>query len=449
MSRFRKEFRLTPFEEYMFWDETPAFPMTSWQRFRFSGRLDPGLLLDALRAAAARHPLMNARIELRCGRPYWRFDSAEPDILFYKSEDEEKGLIPPDIRKSHGLGVFYRAWEEDGRPMTDLGFSVHHSVSDGMGNMSFFEDLFLNYAAKKGTPVSPDAYQVLSPESMSIRQAPGQTWKRYFRLLSHGIKSTRDMLLHDAKPFLPIKKIDYTTPVVNPNRTELFYLTPEETLAYRTRAKAEGLSLNDRLMCDFFRACGDFERKFVPEKNRWIRVAMPVNMRPADMPNIFAANVVSMVFLDRRPSQITDDEAFAQEIHRETDWIKKTDQGYALLVNLRSKRNTFGGIRIVLHGRRCWSTTVLSNLGILFSKTPLPHTGDGRLIVGDTVLESFCGMPPFRAKTFTGCGVWTYAGRLGFGMRYDERYLTDEQSMYAFNAFKERVKNYIATPDHK
>ena len=55
MSRFSKEYRLTPFEEYMFWDETPAFPMTSWQRFRFSGRVDPELLLDALRAAAEKY----------------------------------------------------------------------------------------------------------------------------------------------------------------------------------------------------------------------------------------------------------------------------------------------------------------------------------------------------------------------------------------------------------
>lgn len=449
MSRFSKEYRLTPFEEYMFWDETPAFPMTSWQRFRFSGRVDPELLLDALRAAATRHPLMNARVEMHFGKPYWRFDSAEPDILFYNSAEEEMGLIPPDIKKTHGLGVFYRAWEEGGRPMTDLCFSVHHSVSDGIGNMCFFEDAFLNYAAKKGTTVPPDAYQTLSPESMSLRLAPKQTWKRYFRLLSHGTKTTRDLLFHDAKPLLPVRKIDYTTPVVHPNRLELFYLTPEETLAYRAKAKAEGLSLNDRLMCDYFRACGDFERKFVPTKNRWIRVAMPINMRTPDLPTLFATNVVSMVFLDRRPSQITEDDAFAQGIHRETEWIKKTDQGYALLVNLRSKRNTLGGIKIVLHGRRCWSTTVLSNLGVLFNKTPLPHTEDGRLIVGDAVLESFFGVPQFRAKTFTGCGVWTYAGRLGFGMRYDDRYLTDEQSAFAFSAFEGRVRNYIAVPAGK
>ena len=445
MSRFPKEFRLTPFEEYMFWDETPAFPMTSWQRFRFSGRLDPELLLDALRAAATRHPLMNARIELRRGKPYWRFDSAEPEISFYQNADEEKGLIPPDIKKTSGLGVFYRAWEEDGRPMTDLGFSVHHSVSDGMGNMCFFEDIFLNYASKKGTAVPPEAYRTLSPESMTLRLAPNQTWKRYFKLISRGTKTTRDLLLHDAKPLLPIKKIDYDTPTVHPNRMEAFYLTSEETRAYRARAKAEGLSLNDRLMCDFFRAWGDFERKFVPTKNRWIRVAMPINMRPADLPDLFATNVVSMVFLDRRPSQITEDDAFAREIHRETDWIKKADQGYALLVNLRSVRNTIG-IKHLLHGRRCWSTTVLSNLGVLFKNTQLPRTEDGRLIVGDAVLETFYGMPPFRAKTFTGCGVWTYAGRLGFGMRYDERYLTGEESSFAFDAFRQRVRNYIAAP---
>ncbi|MBQ3387624.1 MAG: hypothetical protein IJG60_00250 [Thermoguttaceae bacterium] len=439
MCPFRKENRLTPFEEYMFWDETPAFPMSSWQKLRFSGRLDLDLLRESLAAAALRHPLMTARVALVRGKPYWELRDKEPEIVPFENAGDEKILPMPDIRNASGLKVYYRAYEEEGRERTDLCFAVHHSVSDGVGILGFMEEIFLNYAARKGSAIPPEAYPEISADSMAERQAPQQTWRRYFKLLTYGIKSTRNMLLHDAKPFLPIKKIDYDTPNTRPVLYDAFTLSRQETRAYIAEAKKRGWSLNDLLMRDFFVSCGDFERKFVPKLNRWIRVAMPIDMRTRETPPLFAANVVSMVFLDRRPSQITGGEEFGEGIHRETQWIKKTDQGYTLLVNLRSKRNTFGGLKIVLHGRRCWSTTVLSNLGIIFGKTPLPRTEDGRLIVGDTVLDSFCGMPPVRAKTFTGWGVWTYAGRLGLAMRYDERYLSDEQSAFAFGACRDHV----------
>ena len=439
MDPFRKENRLTPFEEYMFWDETPAFPMASWQKLHFSGRLDLDLLRESLAAAVLRHPLMTARVALVRGKPYWDLRNTEPEIVCFDRADEEKTLPMPEIQKTSGLKVYYRAYEEEGREQTDLGFAVHHSVADGIGILSFMEDLFLNYASRKGVPISPDAFQPISPESMRERQAPQQTWRRYFKLLPNGVKPTIDMLLHDAKPYLPIKKIDYDTPNPRPVLYDSLTLSSEQTRVYIAAAKRRGWSLNDIVLCDFFRSCGDFERKYVPDKNRWIRVAVPINMRLPETPPLFATNVVSMVFMDRRPSQITDGEEFGDGIHRETQWIKKTDQGYTLLVNLRSKRNTFGGIKIVLHGRRCWSTTVLSNLGIIFQKTPLPRTEDGRLIVGNAILESFYGVPPIRAKTFTGWGVWTYAGRLGMAMRYDERYLSDEQSSFAFEACQKRI----------
>ena len=446
MSSFRKEYRLTPFEEYMFWDETPAFPMASWQMFRFSGKLDPDLLQESLRAAVLRHPLMNARIVLRCGKPYWEYRDDLPELFCYDSAEEEKSLPLPDIRKTCGFRAFYRAGEDEGRPYTELGVSVHHSVADGMGIMGFFEDAFINYAARKGVAITPGVYPPISPDSMRERLAPNQTWGRYFKLLSNGTKSTRDLLLHDAKPLLPVRRIDYKTPVEHPILYKTFELSAEQSAAYRAKAKELGLSINDRMLVDFIRSCGDFRKKFVPTKNQWIRVAMPVNMRSPEIPPLFATNVVSMVFIDRRPSQIGDDDEFVRGIHRETDWIKRTDQGYTLLVNLRSKRNTFGGIKIVLHGRRCWSTTVLSNLGILFKQTPLPRTDDGRLIVGDCVLDTIWGMPPIRAKTFTSWSVRSYAGRLGMAMRFDERYLTSEQIAFAFDACKRRVFHTIGAP---
>ena len=84
----------------MFWDETPAFPMSSWQKLRFSGRLDLDLLRESLAAAALRHPLMTARVALVRGKPYWELRDKEPEKLTAMLREAVGGIpvFVPEIK---------------------------------------------------------------------------------------------------------------------------------------------------------------------------------------------------------------------------------------------------------------------------------------------------------------------------------------------------------------
>lgn len=453
MSSLKKN-RLTPFEEYMFWDESPAFPMRSFQTLRFSGPFDRSVFEEAFYDALGRHPLMNSRIIQRGRKVYWEPLETLPEIRTARglAEDDYPALTPPNIREASGLLTVYKECAKsegnDCRNVTEIGFLIHHSVSDADGILAFLEDILIGYAIKKGRVLPTTAFRPIAEESMALRHDLGMTWKRYWRLLPRSLKSTGRLVFHQPEPLLPLRKADRKT---LPERYPLyrrFALSQEETAAYRRKAKSHGVTMNDLLLRDHFLASADFKSRYSPESNRWIRVAMPINMRLRDFPNLFAANIVSMVFLDRRVSHVSEKDDFLKGIHRETDWIKRTDQGLALLENLKGRRNLPGGIQMELRNNRCWATTVLSNLGILFAKTPLPRTDDGKLIVGDAVLEDFCGMPPLRAKTFTSWGVWSYAGHLKFAVHYDDRYLTPEQAEQTFSLFKNRILDSAAESEY-
>src|SRR6056297_670290 len=51
---------LTPFEDYMLWDDRRAYPMTFVVQMKFEGSIDRSAITAALPLALARHPLLRA-----------------------------------------------------------------------------------------------------------------------------------------------------------------------------------------------------------------------------------------------------------------------------------------------------------------------------------------------------------------------------------------------------
>ena len=444
MKKADKMARLTPFEEYMFLDDSPAFPMYSMQRLRFSGRLDPDVFAASLQDAVRRHPLLNARIAARRKKFFWEPLETPPNVLSRTlGAGEAPPFLLPDITRESGLlTLFDQRTDAERKAWTDVTFFVHHSVSDAIGIMAFMNDVLLGCAKRLGALSPETPLPELNPESFSLRHNPGLSWRRYFRLLPQSLRTTWETVAHFPRPLLPVSRsvADLSLPQ-NPSVRE-FALSAEETAALRAHAKSSGATLNDLLIYDLFLANERFMTKYQPKKQGRVRVAMPINMRPETHRNLFAANVVSMVFLDRRRKQINASERFFDSVKKETRWIKEKDQGLVLLENLNGRRNLPGGIQMELRQRRCWSTSVLSNLGVIFAGSSLPKTPDGRLRLGDAVMEDYLGTPPLRYKTLTSWGVWTYAGRLHCALRSDDRFLSPEQIDEALAFFQEQVKRH-------
>ena len=433
----------------MFLDDTPAFPMYSWQSLRFSGRVDREKFGEAYRRAMTRHPLMRSRVVQRGKKYFWETLSEPPEIIERtRGAEESARAVEADIRVGSGVRVFYDRIDRSGAVSeTEIGFQVHHAASDATGIMVFIHDLFTEYAKLVGSlsPETPSpCYDV---NSSAIRRDYGLTVGRYLRYFIQGFRSTVALVFHLPLSLLPTPEIDKQKPIGSYPRVDFFELTADETTRFRRCAKEHGMTVNDLLVYSLFLATCDFLDLYVPDASGWLRVAMPINMRTEKHRRMYAANMVSMVFLDFKKSFIAD-RRFLERLRRQIAWVKRNRQGLIFPTNLRGRRNLPGGIQMELSLKRCWSTTVLSNLGRIFEDVTLRRTPEGKIEIGDAVLESYSGSPPLRARTLTSWGAWTYAGRMTLSVRSDPRFLTEEQIVESLELFRKRILDVLAGPDY-
>ena len=197
--------------------------------------------------------------------------------------------------------------------------------------------------------------------------------------------------------------------------------TAEETIELRRSAKALAVPLNDLLARDLFLALEDWRRQHAPGKSRdWLRLTVPINLRtPADL-DMPAANVISMVFLDRRPSDMADRRQLLQGIHAEMQQIKRLGLGLTFVLSLWAVRRLPGGLPRMARKAQCSATSLLSNLGTLLADAPLPRQGD-RIVLGNAVLESIDAVGPLRPYTYAAFSVFSYAGQFCITLHYDPR----------------------------
>jgi len=210
-----------------------------------------------------------------------------------------------------------------------------------------------------------------------------------------------------------------------------------ETQQIRTKAKEQGVTLNDLLLYATFLAMADCRRRWdVPLEHSTgqLRLAVPTDLRTPNVADIPAANIVSMVFLDRKPKNIRSDHTFLRGIHREMAHIKCCNLGLAFIHGLTIYKKLFGDYRKMIQQDRCWTTGTVSNLGRLFGETRFPVADDGCLRIGDMTLTNIYSTPPIRPQSVFGTCISTYTGRLTLTLQYDTEALTRRQAKELLDA---------------
>ena len=205
-------------------------------------------------------------------------------------------------------------------------------------------------------------------------------------------------------------------------------LTETETQEMQQRAKQLGVTINDLFLCSTFEAMKQYVS--APKRGH-LRIAVPTNLRTAADVRMPAANIVSMVFLDRKPQNIQPVESFYQGVHREMQHIKRCNLGWAFIHGLTVYRKVFGSFRKMMQPDRCWATATVTNLGRLFTDAPLPSR-EGRILIDESLeLTGIEASPPVRFQTAIGICVMTYADRMTINLHYDSNVLTrfDAQSL--------------------
>ena len=107
---------LTTMEEFLYWEDRPAYPWSCFVRLRFSGCLDRTAFETAVRTVLARHPLFAAKVETdRRGRLRWSaVDNPAPKIKWETAPTG--GPLPPathlDLRREIGIRFHVRTrWD--------------------------------------------------------------------------------------------------------------------------------------------------------------------------------------------------------------------------------------------------------------------------------------------------------------------------------------------------
>jgi NRPS condensation-like uncharacterized protein len=431
--------RLTPMEQYQLADDWPAQPSTYYLRLGLEGQFDRRALEQAVRAAAARHPMFQAVAQSKGRRTRWVAAEDRLPEIHWDSDlerDVARACPPIDLRREIGL----RLWVCEAEGRTRLWLVLHHACCDGMGAVQFAADLLAAYAAEwEGGRA---AFPPLRAERVGDRGIyAGSRWAQWlrwpFEVLC--ILGSVEYFWHRPVP-LAVPGVEAARPFGGrsaiPHQWEgeasprlASYRHPfsvDETSALRAAAREQGATLNDLLLRDLFLAAQDWiDRHRADDKAGGVRIMVPINLRTrlhADMP---AANCVCMINVDRRVYRCDDLGRMLRIVSWEMGLIKRWRLGVTMLRIIQLVQATTGRLKALLPVDRCLASCVLSNLGTPFRGSPLADA-DGRIRAGNVEAVEVELLPPIRPLTSASFGAASLGGRLTVSLLADERMLGPE-----------------------
>ena len=422
---------LTPFEYYYWCDDRPEYPTMYPVVLDFAGVFQREPLERALVAALERNPMLNSLAEDRPdGRPVWIGSVGKSPEIDWAPEGTP--ISHPDgerinLRTSCGLRVWGRCSDDASR----LILEVHHACCDGLGIFRLIEDLLVFYSRE--ITGDDQAVALRSVEVERLRQRgdfpPVEGgWRGVLRDWYVGAKEWARILLRKPVPLrnpaavpgetaTPIPFLGFETHIL------------DVALARRLRALAGslGVTINDLMLRDMFQTVVAWNRRHGQRGNPWIRINMPASIRERDDQVMPAANLLSFTFLSRRARQCADNARLLATIQQETEAIKNWRLGWYFLGGLAMACGVRGMVPWFLRRNRSFATVVLSNVGRVLNRAPLPREGR-QLVCGDVVLKRVTGVPPVRHLTRASVAVVTYADETAVCLRCDPRLFTVEQA---------------------
>jgi len=435
---------LTPFEEYMLRDGTASHPMEFFFRLSFDGPLDAAAVAAATVVASRRHPLLASRIDDAPGRKP-RFASEQPPAIRRVEAHDDLDLPPiPPLDTAAGPLVRLTVVDRPGGTQ-DVLAQFHHVACDGLGALAFLAEWCAaldaslcgtNPAAGPGDAPEPsllrhrgryglDGWKLLAMLPAQARGLEG-IWK-FCRHRPVGLASTGRRAEPDGRHHVQRASTHFSA---------------HEARALRRAAVGAGVSLNELAAAALLEALLDTVAAGLPRHTRdVIRLSIPMNMRrPADR-RLPAANVVSMVFLDRSAAEIEAAD-LAHSLHDEMQLIRRLGLGMTFLFTLAAARGLPGGIARLVGDRTTAATALFTNLGRIFARAT--ERGTGQLRVGPRRLVAVEPLAPLRRGTPVGVAAVEYAGRLSFTLRTDPAALDIAATEAVRDAFAARLRRHLS-----
>jgi hypothetical protein len=458
---------LTPFEAYMLADGTPSHPMDFLYRLRFDQPLaDEDALRSALSAALARHPLLAARVEHRPGQPP-RFVAPPGDVLssgrfadccILTMAPDATGELPavPAIDLASGplmRLIRLRPLAGAGTDGCDLLAHFHHVACDGLGAIAFLADL-LELLDAQTTGRQP-SLEPLQPQRLHYRGRYGLDGRRLLASLpaqARGLEGVWKFVRHRPARLAGSAAVCDAIPRPAPLAACTATFTAHEAAMLRRAAGRQGVSVNELAAATLFTAlCDAVPRAAIDGPRRVIRLSIPVNLRQLADRRTPAANVVSMVFLDRSAAEIADAPRLVASIHEEMQLIKRLGLGLTFIFTLAAASVTSGGVAKLVRNRSTAATALFTNLGrVLRRPQRLASRAGGRrhddcVRVGQSRLVAIEVLAPLRRGTAVAVAAVEYAGTLAFTLRYDPLAVSASTATRIRDEFVSHLHRQLAT----
>lgn len=437
---------MTPFEHYMYADDIPSYPMACFHEFYFDGTFDRLLLLDSLRHAIHAHPLYGSLVK---GNPenitadiHWEFQDDHLPFISWESSEVPityltQGFI--DLRKEVGL----RLWLREDNGSTFILMQWHHSVADGRGAFQFAQTLLTSYHQLKthpNVPLSPIAFDARMFDNRNTFRLNWRFRLTQFRL---GLAGTMRFLTGKPVPILNPRGHNFVAredhfPVPNPVACRF---DPAFLTRLSTTAKASGYKINDLLLACLFNGLKDWVARDGNNAKQTLRVAVPIDIRQDHHRSLAAANIVSMAFFDRKLYEINGTPGFLRDLRQEMDQNKEWMLSLTLLNAIRLMGRFKNALKIYFKPGKCQSSTVFSNLGVVFKNTGLPMDQQGQVISGNVKLIDLTMMGPLRELTPLNFMAYSYAGRLKVSLYFDGRLFTKQEADQMLALFTGYIDN--------
>jgi NRPS condensation-like uncharacterized protein len=400
---------------------------------RVSGRLDPGRLAEAIRAAALRHPM--ARAQLAPAHPAdlaYRWEIVEsleqtpltvvdcPDEAALADTREALFAVSPSVAVAPPFAVVVA----QGPGGDTVLLSLHHAAADGVGAVRLMRSILRAYA-RVDDPVPP--FDPLSVRNVLALAAARSGRERLAR--------RRALARAAAQRLGPITRVARDGGDRRPGYGfELLALSRDETAAVVAK-HGEHATVNDVLLAALATAIGRWNRAHARHVGR-MALTMPVNLRPAEWRAEVVGNFASYVSVPFAAGEHVDLAGAIDATAERTRRIKE-DRLAGLVVDLlvgpsllpvAAKRHLQD--LIPLAGDRIVDTASLSNL-VRLDGWPALGAEAGRV-------EAVWFTPPGRAPLGAALGAATVDGRLHIAMRYPHTQF-DRETAPAFTAVYREV----------
>ncbi len=416
---------LGSFERFMLEVDTARYPSVFLLRWTFAGNIDRVAFEESLIEAHRRHPLLSAVVR-RSGNECPRFEclaEARPPV-HWGPWDAPLDLPEHGERMLPGVEPGVRIWIRQDGSQAAMTCAFHHVFVDAAGAYRYAGDLMAHYAARTGeggpgavlTPLCP---QRLAKREYHMKFGPAGDAQP---LSGPAILSWTARLFGNSAAFVasPGKPDGRRTLSPFPSMHTI-RLDGQQRDMLRRAARAQGVFTNDLLLCALFVALDRWNRgQGARRDDATIRVALPLDMRGRDDDALPAANVVSIAFLDRLAKNCRNIRELLAGIRTETIRIRNSAAGSDFIQALSLTEMAQGWLGVLARGVRSLATAVLSNTGDITRRmSAVFPKRDGKLVIGNLVLEDMGGVAPLWRGTRAVFGVTSYQDRIAIWLRCD------------------------------